>query len=81
MIKIGKEWYLQSPFRLPLGKWSKVELELPEKIYNRVVDSMIHEERGTTLKCSYCHQKLAYVVILRKYENFPVVCTNCLVGQ
>jgi hypothetical protein len=79
MIKLGKEWYIQSPIRWPLGKWTKIELDLPEQMYNSVVNAIIHEERGTTLKCSHCYEKLAYVVILKKYENFPVICTNCLV--
>jgi DNA relaxase NicK len=81
MIKLGKEWYLESPIRWPLRRWSKFEVDLPEKMYNAVIDAMMHEERGTTLECAYCHKKLAYVVILKKYENFPVTCITCLVGS
>ena len=81
MINITKDWYIQWPIRKPWGKWAEIEVELPEKIYNAVTDAMIADDRGTSLNCSYCRKKVAYVVILRKYENFPVVCHQCLVGE
>ena len=81
MKSLGKDWYIQWPFRKPWGKWEEIELELPEKIYNAVVDAMISERRGFKLECVYCKKGLAYVVILRKYENFPAICNECLVGK
>ena len=76
MIKLSKNWYIT----WPINKLKEIPIDLPEKMYEAVVDSMIAKDRGVMLECSYCKQRLAYVVILRKYENFPVVCTACLVG-
>jgi hypothetical protein len=81
MIKLTDKWYIQWPFRKPWGKWVDIDIELTEKIYNAVTDAMIQENRGTALECSYCRKKVAYVVILKKYENFPVLCQQCLVGE
>lgn len=76
MIKLGKNWYIT----WPINKLKEIPIDLPEKMYEAVVDSMIAKDRGVMLECAYCKQKLAYAVILRKYENFPIVCTACLVG-
>jgi hypothetical protein len=56
---------------------AEIEIDLDEALYNAVVESMTHKSRGEKQYCHECGKRVGYVVRLKDYNDFVIICKGC----